>query len=159
MKLTSNDFRTLRKASENVTRVTDQMNDLIYNIACEIVDLGKESDSIDVAGETLQIVKVHSDIKDTDYYYLLSESISNYSVLFDTKMDKWGSKYVTEDGYLEDPEVFHPPTRNQKIWFLQHIAEIIKAFTTLWQDQEQETTDILSRVKSVIDKLEEDGKK
>ncbi len=159
MKLSKNEFRTLRKASEGIIRVTEQMNDLVYNIAYEISNLGKPFDSVIIAGETLRIAKIHVPSNGTDYDYLLLKDGQNGICLFDIKREKLGSEYLTDLGYLADPHTYCLPTREQKIWFLQHVAEILTAFTSLWQQQERETTDLLKHVKSAFDKLYEDSEK
>jgi len=158
MKLTSVQFKTLRKASEGVTRVTQQMINLVYDIAYEISDLGKPNDFVIVAGETLRIARIQVPAKDSVYNYLLLQDGQNYLCLFDSKQEKLGSEYLSDSGYLEDSNTYCPPTREQKIFFLQNVTEIITAFTTLWQEQERKITDLLERVKLAICKIGEDPK-
>jgi len=158
MKLSNDQFRTLRKASEGITRVTEQMTNLVYDIAYQISDLGKPNDSVIVAGETLRIARIQVPAKDSVYNYLLLKDGHNCLCLFDSKHEKLGSEYLTDLGYLADPNNYCPPTREQKIFFLQNLTAIIQAFTNLWIEQEREITDLLERVKLAICKIGEDPK-
>lgn len=158
MKLSNDEFRTLRKASEGITRVTQQMTNLVYDIAYEISNLGKPNDSVIVAGETLRIVRIQVPANDTLYNYLLLKDGKYCLCLFDIKREKLGSEYLTDLGYLADLNTYCPPTREQKIFFLQNLTEIIQAFTTLWIEQERKIPELLERVKLAISKIGEEFK-
>lgn len=158
MKLTSNEFRILSRASEGITRVTGLMSELIFKIADRISSLGKATDRIIVVGETLRIITLHFPYQDNTYRYLLLESEDPCICLFDTKYERLASETVSDLGYLEDPLGYCPPTREQKIWFLQHVEGIVKGFITLWQEQERDVNKLLLRVQEIIDKLGEESK-
>ena len=134
------------------------MTNLVYDIAYGISDLGKPNDSVIVAGETLRIARIQVPAKDSVYNYLLLKDGHNCLCLFDSKQEKLGSEYLTDLGYLAEPNNYCPPTREQKIFFLQHVEEIITRFTNLWIEQEQKITELLERVKLAISKIGEEFK-
>ncbi|MBA7669249.1 hypothetical protein ES703_77378 [subsurface metagenome] len=150
MKITTDEFKTLNKASEGISRVTDLMSDLVYRIAYEIADLGSPGDSVTIGDLTLSIVTIHTSFNGGCYNYLKGPQRGNSICLFDIKCKKFGSEYKPDDGYLEDPEPYEEPTRGQQKWFLQHVAEIIQGFTILWHEEEERIDSLLEAAKAII---------
>ena len=148
-KFTSSQLRTLRNASEGVQRVTDQIRELVFEVAYAIVECSPKTEHyITVAGENFAIRKIYFAGQGRNYSW---ELIDKENTIFS---DKWkyeerilGSFELSDTGSLIDPEYFYEPTLEKLRFFAENLGSILQTIISEWIKQEQETTDLLKTLK------------
>lgn len=139
---TSSQLRVLRNAAEGVTRVTDQLIEIVKEIANVIAKLGLPGNEIMIGRERLYIDHRSSKMAGYNFLFLETDQVG------DTAFDFSG-------GYLHDDFncYIHGASKDQIIWFAENLGDILQGFIDLWESQKEIRTVYLGKIKKELKKI------